>query len=217
MNFFMKLLCRFLNESPELIELEQQKGICDEYICAYRRIYPNPDTKHKLRLADALITLQRFSEAREILDTFHIHPLTDDETRGIYFHTLLGYYIGTKQHGDGLLVFQQEQKFLDIYWGSPARERQAGAYYDNAARILAMSGYAEYAMQYLQFEQQWAQKYDKTGFLPQITQISILNSLGETEKAEQEANQLRQKMEAYPYKTVPQKEAFMRMLAGALN
>jgi len=218
MNFFMKLLCKILNESPELIELEQEKGICDEYITAYRRIYPNPDNKHKLRLADSLIALERFNEAKELLDTINIHLLTDDETQGIYFQTLLGYYIGTKQNEDGLLVFQKQQKFLDIYWSSPARERQAGAYYDNAARILAMNGYTDAALQYLKFEEQWAEKHDKTGFLPQITHVYILsNTLGQTDAANQKASQLRKNMETYPYKTIPQKESYMRMLESALK
>ena len=165
-----------------------------------------------------MISLERFSEAKELLDSINIHLLTDDDTRGIYFQTLLGYDIGTKQGEDGLLVFQEQQKFLDIYWGSPARERQSGAYYDNAARILAMNGYTDAALQYLKFEEQWAQKHDKTGFLPRITHVYILfHTLGQADAARQEAVQLRQDMEAYAYQTIPQKESFMRMLESALK
>lgn len=221
MNFFTKLLLRFLGENPALVELRLEKGICDEYVELFRRTYPHPNKKRKIELADVLISLSRYDEAEAVLDSMKATIVDDDDTHGTYCNTLMTLYIETYRKEDGLALFRKYQKFLDLYFTSSGRNFYAPAYYDNAAVLLAMNGYTDLAGDYLGYEKQWVEhnqeKYPASVYYPTITYIHMLTVLGKTEAAQQEAAKVRRSMEQFAFKTAPQRDALFGMLEKALH
>ncbi len=213
MGLFKKILYKLVGTSEELEAIFQEKGYCDEWIECYCQLHPNLSFEHKTTLADVFTSLGKYREAEEILNSIKITMLDNDDTRGMYYLQWLNLYAYTHRTAQAADIMQKNQKFLDIYFTSPARERMGGAYFDAAAITAALVKNSAAAQRYYEFELQWAKKHDETGIYPKVTKVHLLNLFEQYEQAQQEAEATKAYIESYSgFKYHWQKDAMLRLL-----
>ena len=213
-----KIMYKLAGTTEELENIYKEKGFCDEWVEAFKAAHPKMKFMDSFRLADVLNSLERYSEAENILKEVRIFQMTDDLKVAMYYNTLMSTYIGQKRAEDAMEILRKWQRFFDAFFSGPLYEKYGIAYCDNAAAVLAMNGEIQGAAQYLEREKQLAQKYDKTGIYPMITYVRMLALSGDQELAREEAEPVRKRIEEWSQYNYPwEKDNFMKILDSALK
>lgn len=217
MGLLKKVLYKLAGTSEELQELYKEKGPCNEYVDAVIAFQKKPSDFDKIMNADLLISVERYAEAEEILNGIKIDSLlADDDIKGMGNFVLMNLYIHTgRREGAGELL-RKHAKFHDIYFQSPSRKRYAIAYYDLAADIFSYEGNEKAAMNFLNLEKQWSQKYEpKFPIMPRISYVRILKNLN-MEILNEEYENVKRFIEEYDgYERQWQKDSMLDLLEKA--
>lgn len=215
MGLLQKVLYKLAGTSEEVQKIYTEKGLCPEYVEAYHALHPKPKTFDKCLIADMYLAIDQFDKAGEILDSIHIGFMSDDDEKGMYYYVLMNYLMLTKRKDEAISILKREQKYLNIYWGSPGRARFCGAFYDCVATLSSTCGYSDIANYYYQLEQAANAKYDQTGLMSPISKLNILYA-AKSPEADAQVEPIRQQIEAYnDYKNVWEKDYFLKLLEKA--
>lgn len=203
----------------EMNRIMAEKGICDEYIEAYKASHVKMSNFDRIHLADLLITVGRYEEADRILSSMSLGFFTsDDLDKATYCVAAMNLYLNTGRYADGFELLKKEKEFLDTFFQSPVGKQSAPAYYDCAACTCAANGYEGTAEEYIQMEERWAQRYDELGFYVPITRIAVKNLTGDPEGALADANELKSQIESCEkLQNKAARDAYLRMVDHAAN
>lgn len=218
MGILKKLLNKMAGVTEEMQIIYNEKGPCSEYVDAYIAAHKNPKQYDRLLIADQLISVKRYEEAEQMVDSVKITVLSDDDIKGTGNFVKINLYICTGCIDEAWEIFCREKKFLDIYFGSPVRERMAGSYYDVSADILSLKGNEEGAMQYIGCIRKWSQKYEADfPVLSKISYVRVLKNLGNTQWQD-EYDSLKNYIKNYSgYQRQWQKENMLNLLEDAVK
>lgn len=218
MGILKKLLNKMAGVTEEMQSIYAEKGMCSEYVDAYIAAHKNPKPYDRLLIADQLISVKRYEEAEEMLDSVKISALSDDDTKGTGNFVRINLYLRTGRTDEAFEIFCKNKKFLDIYFGSPVRERMAGSYYDAAADVLSLKGDEQGAMQYIVCIRKWSQKYEAAfPVMSGISYVRVLRNLGDTQWQDEYAS-LKNQIENYGgYQMKWQKESTLNLLEDAVK
>ncbi|MDE6797129.1 MAG: hypothetical protein K2J36_03855 [Ruminococcus sp.] len=217
MGILKKILYKMAGTNEEIESLYREKGPCNEWVDARIAIQKKPKTFDKALNADMLISVGRYAEAEEILDSISLNLMSDDDAKGMTLFERMNLYIHTGRYEKATEIFTQNQKFLDIYFTSPVRERYAIAYFDAISRISAYNHDEQNANNYLSHEKVFSEKYE--GDFPvmfKITNVAVLKLLG-SESAQSEYEKLKAEIESHDFPMVWQKEHNLKLLSKAFN
>ncbi len=203
----------------EMNRIMAEKGICDEYIEAYKAAHPNMSAFDRIQLADLLTTVRRYDEAERILSSMKLGFFSsDDLEKATYCVAAMNLYLNTERYADSFELLKKEKSFLNIFFQSPVGKQSAPAYYDCAACTCAANGYEGTAEEYIQMEERWAEKHDSLGFYVPITRIAVKNLTGDPRGARADAEELRRKIESCEkLQSKAAKDAYFRMIENAVN
>lgn len=212
MGVFKKVLYKLMGTSEELQALYEEKGPCPEYVEGYVALNKTTTVKKKCYAADMYLSVEMYDKAEELLAPIKIGIMSDDDERGLTEFERINLYLYTKRKEQALEIFRKDQKFLDIYWDSPAREQMAGAYYMTITLLLANNGYEDMANVYFRRAQNWTAKRDKLGIQLKICDAGMRLALHKPsgEEAYAAAEQAINEFTMYQHEW--QKQAFLRQL-----
>ncbi len=219
MGILKKILYKLAGTSEELQQLYAEKGPCNEYVDACIAFQKNPSPFDTILNADLLISVERYDEAEELLDSVKINSVfSDDDIKGMGNFVLMNLYIHTGRREAAGELLRKHAKFHDIYFQSPVRKRYAPCYYDLAADILSYEGNENAAMSFLARMQECErQKPNQFAVLSRITYVRILRHLGKEEWREEYAA-VKSYIEDYTgYTKLWQKEYNLKLLEEAVR
>lgn len=219
MGLMKKIMYKLAGINEELVQIYETRGYCDEYIEKFKALHSKKmDPMDYLTLADIYISMERYSEAEDMLSHVSIGFMTDDTIKGMYLLQRLNLFVGEKKAEEAFALFTKEQKFLDIFFSAPAYKRMGVAYYDAAAVTLAMNGRLDAAERYYQLEKQSAEANNKSSIYPVLTNVHMLKVSGCDDMAEEAAVKARESiMNFTEYRYSWQKEQFLNMLESYLK
>ena len=217
MGILKKLLNKMAGVTEEMQSIYAEKGMCSEYVDAYIAAHKNLSRMTDC-IADQLISVKRYEEAEEMLDSVKISALSDDDTKGTGNLVRINLYLRTGRTDEAFEIFCKNKKFLDIYFGSQVRERMAGSYYFAAADVLSLKGDEQGAMQYIACIRKWSQKYEAAfPVMSGISYVRVLRNLGDTQWQDEYAS-LKNQIENYGgYQMKWQKESTLNLLEDAVK
>lgn len=218
MGIIKKLLNKMAGVTEEMQAIYIEKGPCSEYVDAYIAAHKNPKPYDRLLIADQLISVKRYEEAEKMLDSVKISALSDDDIKGTGHFERINLYLRTGRADEAFEIFCKNKKFFDIYFGSPARERMAGSFYDVAADVLSIKGDEHGAMQYISFIRKWSQKYEPAfPVMSGVSYVRVLKNLGNSQWHDEYAS-LKNQIENYGgYQMKWQKESTLNLLEDAVK
>lgn len=177
-----------------------------------------PKPFDKCLIADMLISVERYPEAEDALESIKMPLVPDDDLKGMYAFEKISLYLYTGRFEQATEIFSQNQKFLDIYFTSPARKRMSGAYFDNSACIFAINGDAQGANHYLSLEKQFCEKYEVDFSISwKITNVSVLKFLGSDDLQTEYEKVHKEIAEHEGFKMAWQKQHYLKLLSQAFK
>lgn len=216
MGILKKILYKMAGTNEEIESLYREKGPCNEWVDARIAIQKKPKTFDKALNADMLISVGRYAEAEEILDSISLNLISDDDAKGMTLFERMNLYINTGRYEKATEIFTQNQKFLDIYFTSPVREGMSGAYFDTVARIFAVNNNEKGASHYLSLEKSFSEKRENDFPISwKITNVAVLKLLG-SDAVQTEYEKVKAEIESHDFPMVWQKEHNLKLLSQAV-
>lgn len=216
MGLIKKILYKIVGINGKMEEIYRKKGLCNEMVDVCIANFKNPKPYYKCLIADMLISVGRYTEAEEILDSISLNLMSDDDAKGMTLFERMNLYINTGRYEKATEIFTQNQKFLGIYFTSPVREGMSGAYFDAVARIFAANNNEHGANHYLSLEKSFCEKYDADfPIYWKITNVAVLKLFG-SDTAQAEYEKLKAEIESHDFPMVWQKEHNLKLLSQAV-
>lgn len=176
------LVASSLKKDEPLEEIMAEKGYCDEWLQKHSEIYPTPDREQKLRRVSVLSYLNRYQEARALLESIPTAGMSDDRTYE-YNIAWLDMLFTTGHYDEAIQKLESCRGFMDIY--ANANPLRGVAYGLNGAVIRAVAGDFEDSEHFLNAARNGA-SLSKTmsPVLLNISKTMQLYALGFTDRAE---------------------------------
>lgn len=208
------LIASVLRKEEPLQKILAEKGYCDEYLQAFDRIYPPTNVTNKLRKADVLNTMQRFTESEQLLAAIPTFGLSDDRKME-YHNCRLDLFLSSHRFAEAQQELAQCRQFMDIY--AAANPARGMVYSLNAAVTLATANDFEGSERYLKSAEQTAQSIkDISPVMVMIARTMQLYALGFQTQAQQQAEKTRAEIMNSPRLDKQwQKEHFLAQLSRA--
>ena len=181
------LTARHLRREKHAEAVYNEYGVSPEYLEALRSAHPKPLPLDLLRQADILLALNRTDEAEAVLCGLDQTCFTPLEK--LFFHNsrLLMQY----QRGQYPAAIAEQRAHRAVMDDIASREPLvAFAYYDNAARLMALDGDRAEADRYAALLRDACGNTFPQSILPAISRTAVLYALGRTEQADDLAAQL---------------------------
>ena len=210
------LVASTMKKEQPLEDIMIEKGYCDEWLQKHSEIYPTPDRQQKLRRVDVLSYLDRYQEARALLESIPTAGMSDDRTYE-YNNAWLDMLLTTGHYDEAVAKLESCRKFMDIY--ANANPLRGAAYGLNAAVIRAIAGDYQDSEHFLNAaEHAVTSAKSMSPALVNIAKTMQLYALGFTDRAEAQEEQTYQAIQNDEKLTKQwQKDHFLAMLGKAQN
>ncbi len=218
MGILKKVLYKLAGTNEEIQQIYVEKGPCNEYIDALMAFQKKPSGFDKCLNADMLISLERYDEAEELLNSVKINAFSDDDIKSMGNYVKANLYLRTGRREEAGEIFHKNEKLFEIYFQSPSKMRYFGAYLDLAADIVSGEGDEKGAMYHIGRMRNWSQKYEPNfPVMSRISYVRVLKNLGiEKEIFQAEYDSTKSFIENYDgYKMQWQKENMLDQLEKA--
>ena len=210
------LVAASMKKEQPLEDIMIEKGYCDEWLQKHSEIYPTPDRQQKLRRVDVLSYLDRYQEARALLESIPTAGMSDDRSYE-YNNAWLDMLLTTGHYDEAVAKLESCRKFMDIY--ANANPLRGAAYGLNAAVIRAIAGDYQDSEHFLNAaEHAITNAKSMSPALVNIAKTMQLYALGFTDRAEAQEEQTYQAIQNDEKLTKQwQKDHFLAMLGKAQN
>ncbi len=133
----LPMVASVLKKEEPLEEILNEHGYCDAWLQKHSEIYPNPNRSQKLQRVSVLSYLNRYDDAKALLDSIPTVGMNDDQNYE-YRVAVLDMLMTTNHFQEAQTYLESCRKFMDIYANDhPLRGVPYGC---NAAVILAVAG-----------------------------------------------------------------------------
>ena len=210
------LVSSSLKKDEPLNEILEAQGYCDAWLQKHSEIYPTPTRAEKLRRVEVLSYLDRYDEARTLLDSIPTVGLNDTEVFQVH-NARLDMLLTTGHYAEAANYFAGCQKFMDIY--SQTNPLYGAVYGLNAGVILAIQGDYNGSEHYIGTAEKIIQsKSSMSPAMVQIARTMQLYALGFTDRAEAQEEKTYQSIMQDPQLAKQwQKDHFLKQLGKAQN
>lgn len=208
------LVSSSLKKDEPLNEILEAQGYCDAWLQKHSEIYPNPTRAEKLRRVEVLSYLDRYDEAKALLDSIPTVGLNDTEVFQVH-NARLDMLLTTGHYAEAANYFAGCQKFMDIY--SQTNPLYGAVYGLNAGVILAIQGDYNGSEHYIGTAEKIIQsKSSMSPAMVQIARTMQLYALGFTDRAEAQEEKTYQSIMQDPQLAKQwQKDHFLKQLGKA--
>ena len=210
------LVSSSLKKDEPLNEILEAQGYCDAWLQKHSEIYPTPTRAEKLRRVEVLSYLDRYDEAKALLDSIPTVGLNDTEVFQVH-NERLDMLLTTGHYAEAANYFAGCQKFMDIY--SQTNPLYGAVYGLNAGVILAIQGDYNGSEHYIGTAEKIIQsKSSMSPAMVQIARTMQLYALGFTDRAEAQEEKTYQSIMQDPQLAKQwQKDHFLKQLGKAQN
>lgn len=173
-----------VRKQKPLHDIYENEGFSENYLAKFQEIYPQFGNSEKIRLCDIYIGLERYADAKQMLENIVENELAAPEIP-VFQNVRMTYFLFTHQKHNAIQTFTSHKTVLDYY----AKEHMsaAGSYLSNAVLILAMQGEQADSDRYFDLFQLWRDCMGKkliSDYPVKITRMAQLYLLGYTTNAE---------------------------------
>ena len=210
------LVSSSLKKDEPLNEILEAQGYCDAWLQKHSEIYPTPTRAEKLRRVEVLSYLDRYDEAKALLDSIPTVGLNDTEVFQVH-NARLDMLLTTGHYAEAANYFAGCQKFMDIY--SQTNPLYGAVYGLNAGVILAIQGDYNGSEHYIGTAEKIIQsRSSMSPAMVQIARTMQLYALGFTDRAEAQEEKTYQSIMQDPQLAKQwQKDHFLKQLGKAQN
>ena len=210
------LVSSSLKKDEPLNEILEAQGYCDAWLQKHSEIYPTPTRAEKLRRVEVLSYLDRYDEAKALLDSIPTVGLNDTEVFQVH-NARLDMLLTTGHYAEAANYFAGCQKFMDIY--SQTNPLYGAVYGLNAGVILAIQGDYNGSEHYIGTAEKIIQsRSSMSPAMVQIARTMQLYALGFTDRAEAQEEKTYQSIMQDPQLAKQwQKDHFLAQLGKAQN
>lgn len=210
------LVSSSMKKDEPLNEILEAQGYCEAWLQKHSEIYPTPTRAEKLRRVEVLSYLDRYDEAKALLDSIPTVGLNDTEVFQVH-NARLDMLLTTGHYAEAANYFAGCQKFMDIY--SQTNPLYGAVYGLNAGVILAIQGDYNGSEHYIGTAEKIIQsKSSMSPAMVQIARTMQLYALGFTDRAEAQEEKTYQSIMQDPQLAKQwQKDHFLKQLGKAQN
>lgn len=193
-----------------------EQGYGDAWLQKHSEIYPTPTRSEKLRRVDVLSYLNRYDEAKALLDSIPTVGLNDDQNFQLN-NARLDMLLTTGHYDEAAAFLGGCRKFMDIY--SQGNPLYGAVYGLNAGVILAIQGDFDGSEHYISTSERIiSTKKSMSPVTVEIAKTMRLYALGFTDRAEAQEEQTYQAILQDPLLPKQwQKDHFLALLGRAQN
>ena len=193
-----------------------EQGYGDAWLQKHSEIYPTPTRSEKLRRVDVLSYLNRYDEAKALLDSIPTVGLNDDQNFQLN-NARLDMLLTTGHYDEAAAFLGNCRKFMDIY--SQGNPLYGAVYGLNAGVILAIQGDFDGSEHYISTSERIiSTKKSMSPVTVEIAKTMRLYALGFTDRAEAQEEQTYQAILQDPLLPKQwQKDHFLALLGRAQN
>lgn len=193
-----------------------EQGYGDAWLQKHSEIYPTPTRSEKLRRVDVLSYLNRYDEAKALLDSIPTVGLNDDQNFQLN-NARLDMLLTTGHYDEAAAFLGSCRKFMDIY--SQGNPLYGAVYGLNAGVILAIQGDFDGSEHYISTSERIiSTKKSMSPVTVEIAKTMRLYALGFTDRAEAQEEQTYQAILQDPLLPKQwQKDHFLALLGRAQN
>ena len=205
-----------MKKDEPLDEILASQGYSDAWLQKHSEIYPTPTRAEKLRRVEVLSYLDRYDEAKALLDSIPTVGLNDTEMFKLH-NARLDMLLTTGHYAEAAEYFAGCQKFMDIY--SQTNPLYGAVYGLNAGVILAVKGDFDGSEHYISTaERIISTKKSMSSAMVEIAKTMRLYALGFTDRAEAQEEQTYHAILQDPVLEKQwQKDHFLSLLGKAQN
>lgn len=208
------LVSSSMKKDEPLNEILETQGYGDAWLQKHSEIYPTPTRSEKLRRVDVLSYLDRYDEAKALLDSIPTVGLNDDQNFQVN-NARLDMLLTTGHYDEAASFLASCRKFMDIY--SQGNPLYGAVYGLNAGVILAIQGDYEGSEHYISTSERIISSKDSMSpAMVNIARTMQLYALGFTDRAEAQEEKTYQSIMQDPQLSKQwQKDHFLAQLGKA--